>query len=87
MVRGVDNNGCLLLALNRSEIEQLLRGERICSNPHPRQAPGPHLCIFGGETDEDCLRNMDKAYPIGTLLPVGDMRGRPEYLKHPDKGE
>jgi hypothetical protein len=66
MVRGFDNNGCLLLAFTRQEMERLIAGERICSDPLPGHAPGPHLCLFGGETDEECLARMDKAYPIGT---------------------
>lgn len=69
MVRGVDNAGCLLLAFTREEMERLIAGERICSDP-TRLAPGPHLCIYGGETNEDILALMEKYYPIGTPPPT-----------------
>lgn len=85
MVRGFDNAGCLLLAFTREEMERLIAGERICSDPS-RLAPGPHLCLFGGETNEECMERMSQAYPIGTPPPAEHAGPVPWVKEHP-KGE
>lgn len=85
MVRGVDNNGCLLLAFTREEMERLVAGERICSDGS-RLAPGPHLCLFGGETNEECMERMALAYPIGTPPPT-EHAGPVPWVKEHTEGE
>lgn len=82
MVRGVDNNGCLIIGLTRSEIDRLVRGERVCSNAAPPAAPGPHLCIYFGETDDAILRAMRDNYPRHRLPPIDDRRGEPGWDEH-----
>lgn len=83
MVRGFDNNGCLILGITRKEIDRLLAGERICCSSAGQPGdPGTHLCIYGGETDEAILERMDKAYPIGTPPPIEDRRGEPGWDQH-----
>lgn len=69
MIRGVDAKGCIVLGLTRTEIEGLLAGHRCCFNARPPEAPGPHICIFFGETDHDALLAVRAAYPDGMPEP------------------
>jgi hypothetical protein len=69
MIRGVDGNGSIVLGLTRKEVEGLLAGHRCCFNAKPPEAPGPHICIFFGETDEEALRAVSAAYPDGMPEP------------------
>jgi hypothetical protein len=78
-VRGIDDAGCLIIGLTRADIERLMAGERVCSNPFP-VAPGPHLCIYAAETDQDLLTRLADRYPAD--CPVEDHRGEPGWGQH-----
>jgi len=69
MIRGVDNKGHIVLGLTRTEIEGLLAGKRVAFIAKPPQAPGPHIWIYFGETDEAALRAVSVAYPEGMPEP------------------
>ncbi|MEY4545373.1 MAG: hypothetical protein RL685_1568 [Pseudomonadota bacterium] len=69
MIRGVDNKGNVVLGLTRTEVEGLLAGKRCCFLARPPEAPGPHICIYFGETDEEALRAVSTAYPDGMPEP------------------
>lgn len=84
MIRGVDDAGCVVLGLTRVELEQLLKGARICSNPRLPHAPGPHLCIYGAENDEALQTLIADKYPVqGRRTPDADYRGDPTLMTHP----
>lgn len=83
MIRGVDNIGALFIGLTRAEMDRLLAGERICSNPLRPHAPGPHLCIFGAEDQEELEQRLKAAYPSGPMPPVVDARGVEALNTHP----
>jgi hypothetical protein len=70
MIRGVDNKGCLVLGITRTEIEGLLAGKRCCFIATPPQAPGPHICLWFAETDEALLGRLGEMYPDGVPEPV-----------------
>lgn len=77
MIRGVDTAGCIILGLTRYEVEGLLAGKRCCFVTKPPQPPGPHICIYFGETNADALRACSAAYPEGMPEPV-DYRTEPD---------
>lgn len=71
MIRGLDNNGCVILGLTRQEIDGLLEGKRCCFEARLPEAPGPHICIYFGETNEDVLARL--------RVPYGEMPAAKDY--------
>ena len=69
MLRGIDNAGCIILGLTRTEIEGLLAGKRCCFVAKAPAAPGPHICVWFAETDADLIARVPEMYP-GTPPPV-----------------
>lgn len=75
MIRGIGTAGELVIGLTRAEIKGLLEGKRVCVVALP-DAPGPHVCIYFGETDADAVKALREAYD-GQLPQVRDYRTRP----------
>jgi hypothetical protein len=83
MIRGIDNRGCIILGITARELDGLLAGERCCFVASAPQAPGPHICLWFGETDADLLAKLGEMYPQGAPVEVGDYRAQPR----PDYGD
>lgn len=84
MMRGVDDRGCVFVGFTKDQLEKMLRGERVCSNP-TREAAGPHLCFFAAESDAALLELLDRAYPETESMAFSDYRGQAEFMRHPKK--
>ena len=74
MIRGVDNKGCVVLGITRTEIEGLLAGKRCCFVALPPEAPGPHICLWFAEDDAGLIARIDEMYPDGAPVEAKDYR-------------
>jgi hypothetical protein len=76
MIRGVDNKGCVILGITRGEVEGLLDGKRCCFITKEPEAPGPHICLWFAETDDDLIAKLGQMYPEGIPAEIKDYRTR-----------
>lgn len=76
MIRGIDNKGCVVLGITRTEIVGLLEGKRCCFVSKEPGAPGPHICLWFAEDDNALLGRIDEMYPDSAPVAAIDYRTR-----------
>ena len=74
MIRGMDNKGCVILGLTRTEIDGIVAGKPCFFTNRPEVGGGPLICLWVAETDADLVARIREIFASGPVPVPLDLR-------------